>query len=183
MIDSNSILAVCLIAIAKFQLATPPPGMVVSGYTRAINQDMEPRPTTIEYAIRETDVDGHRPFGMSASQFQWRILQQEIQLRRTALSNIRRFIKTNLSSLQGILRNALEDVQEEYEHQMVEIQASESNLREWINMMGTNKSVEMAEQSIRVSKKAIQESKRVKLCKPLESILDEAYSSDNLYTK
>ena len=163
-IDTTSILFVCFITVVKIHLAIPPRGVLVT-LSNTSNCLYE------KYFTRQTLLTA-QPFynweNITSLQQLLSVIAHEIDGRQRALRNFKHFTKGSFPALEKELNDNLKSLEEDYEHQLAEQEASASIIRQQIDMLGINKNVKMAQQSIRESRISIQESKRVKVCKSIK---------------
>jgi len=147
----GNFLYVCLAALVELQLSTAPLNVPHFGMHGLQSQ------VILEYCGEwQLGTDG--PLAVSADPSMiWARLRKDIEEQRTTLRWITRFFRKHFDHKNQNLQEAFDDIMERFKYRVQDLEQSESQLRDHLAAEGTIKSIQMAEMSIR-------ESKRVMLC-------------------
>lgn len=146
----GNFLYVCLAALLELHLSTAPESIFQSFKSGHLQGLMR------KYCKIRSSPNKSLPVGRYPD-MGWGKLRMELDHQRHTLRWMPRFFKRHLDHSNGDLQAAFEDIRERFKLRVQDLEEVESQLRDQMASEGINKSIRMAEMSIR-------ESKRVMLC-------------------
>ncbi|KAF2786191.1 hypothetical protein K505DRAFT_399794 [Melanomma pulvis-pyrius CBS 109.77] len=136
----GNFLFTCLEGLLRLQLAIPPPDIP------AFDQFDQFLSNKYEYDSTDVATEPRRL---------WHMLRGELDKRRLTMSMLLAFVARNFDLGDEKLKTAVTDLEGMYKRYLIELELSEARLKDYIDMLSSGKSTEMAERSIAESKRVM----------------------------